>query len=86
MRYEKIPDNYFHNKGAKRSHFHYFPYMIARSSGIVKVGDCVYQEVFKKQLLIRKVSLLLQIRALKYSTKAVRLYLSSFRFCIVNCS
>ena len=29
--------------------------MLARSSGIVKVGGCVYQEVFKKQLLIIKV-------------------------------
>ena len=29
--------------------------MLARSSGIVKVGGCVYQEVFKQQLLIIKV-------------------------------
>ena len=26
--------------------------MLAGSSGIVKVGCCVYQEVFKKQLLL----------------------------------
>ena len=43
--------------------------MLARSSGMVKVGGCVYQEVFMKQLLIIKVWLLLQNRALKYSTK-----------------
>ena len=59
----------FHNKDAKRSGFHCFRKMLAGSSGIVKVGPCVYQEVFKKQLLIIKVSLFLQNRALKYFTK-----------------
>ena len=42
----------FHNKETKRTHFHCLPWMLAGSSGIVKVGGCVYQEVFKKQLLI----------------------------------
>ena len=42
--------------------------MLAGSSGMVKVEGCVYQEVFKKQLLIIKLRLLLQNRALKYST------------------
>ena len=74
----------FHNKDVKRSHFYCFSEMLARSSGIVKARGCVYQEVFKKQLLIIKMSLLLQNRTLKYSTKAVRLYLSWFRFCIMN--
>ena len=59
----------FYNKDTKRSHFHCFPKMLARSSGIVKAGGCVYQKVFKKQLLIIKLCLLLQNRALKYSTK-----------------
>ena len=49
---KKILHHYFHNKDAKRSRFHCFPYTSARSSGIVKVRDCVYQEVLKKQLLI----------------------------------
>ena len=48
----------FHNKGAKIGHFYCFPQMLAGSSGIVKV-------VF----IIIKVCLLLQNRALKYSTK-----------------
>ena len=47
--------------------------MLARSSGIVKVGGCVHQEVFKKQLLIIKVLLFLQNRALKYSTNKKQL-------------
>ena len=45
----------FHNKDAKRSHFHCFPWMLAGSCGMVKVGSGVYQEVFKKQLLIIKI-------------------------------
>ena len=45
----------FHNKDANRSHFRCFPQMLPRSFGMVKVGGCVYQEVFKKQLLIIKV-------------------------------
>ena len=57
-----------HNKDAKKSHFHCFPYMWARYV-MVEVGGCVYQEVFKKQLLIIKVWLLLQNSALKYSAK-----------------
>ena len=52
MKYEtKFYITIFHNKDAKRSYFHCFPWMLARSSGIVKVGGCVYQEVFEKQLL-----------------------------------
>ena len=50
---------------------------------MVKVGGCVYQEVFKKQLLIIKVRLLLQNWD---QQKVVRLYLSLFRFCIMNSS
>ena len=73
MTYEKTQMMIFHNKDAKKSHFHCFPKMQARSSGMVKVEGCVYQEVFKKQLLIIKVNykqwLLLQHGALKYSTK-----------------
>ena len=43
----------FHNKDTK-THFRCFPQMPARLPGIVKVGGCVYQEVFEKQLLIIK--------------------------------
>ena len=32
----------FHNKDAKRGHFHCFLYMRARSSGIVKVEGCQF--------------------------------------------
>ena len=32
----------FHNKDAKRGHFHCFLYMWARSSGMVNVGGCQF--------------------------------------------
>ena len=41
-KYKKIPDNDFHNKDAKRGHFHCFLYMWARSSSMVDVGVCQF--------------------------------------------
>ena len=46
MKYEKNHKSYimiFHNKDAK---------MLASSSGIVKVGGCVYQEVFRSRATV----------------------------------
>ena len=45
----------FHNKDATEKSLSLLPLDVSWSSGIVKVGGCVDQEVFKKQLLIIKV-------------------------------
>ena len=66
---KKILHHDFLQQRRKERSLSLFPLLSARSSSMVKVGGCVYQEVFEKQLQIIKVRLLLQNRALKYLTK-----------------